>query len=150
MNIQISRLITIDDSRFKSAWELYQQSFPTHEQRSLKSQEKAMRHVDCYFEVMEQNDSLVGLLIRWETKHFNYIEHFCVAPNRRGKGEGSYILSTLKDNLPIILEIDPPETDIAKRRLAFYQRAGFVQNPYIYLHPPYQKEGKAFPLEIMT
>lgn len=37
----------------------------------------------------------------------------------------------------MILEIDPPETDIARRRRHFYERAGFVANPQPYVHPSY-------------
>ena len=59
----------------------------------------------------------------------------------------------MRDAFPhkVILEIDPPEDGISRRRLGFYQRHGFVPNPqFDYIHPPYTDEGKPFPLLLMT
>ena len=39
----------------------------------------------------------------------------------------------------VILEIDPPEDDISIRRRHFYERLGFVANPYRYIHPSFRK-----------
>lgn len=69
----------------------------------------------------------------------------------RNKKYGERTLSLLREkNKTLILEIDPPEDDISKRRKAFYQRCGFSENLFKFIHPPYHKEGKGFPLEIMT
>lgn len=37
----------------------------------------------------------------------------------------------------MILEIDPLTTDIAVRRKRFYERLGFMLNPFPHVHPPY-------------
>lgn len=39
-----------------------------------------------------------------------------------------------------ILEIDPLTTEIASRRLRFYQSLGFVENSYSHAHPSYHSE----------
>ena len=39
----------------------------------------------------------------------------------------------------VILEIDPPVDEISIRRLRFYRRLGFVENPHEYLHPSFRE-----------
>ncbi|MBR7146301.1 MAG: GNAT family N-acetyltransferase, partial [Oscillospiraceae bacterium] len=52
---------------------------------------------------------------------------FAVREDCRGSGIGSELLDELIGTLPhpICLEVEPPETEIAKRRIAFYERNGF-------------------------
>lgn len=46
----------------------------------------------------------------------------------------------LAQNPLTILEIDPLTTEIANRRLRFYQGLGFVENSYSHAHPSYHSE----------
>ena len=50
----------------------------------------------------------------------------------------------------IVLEIDPPETEIAVRRLRFYERLGFVRNDYHYVHPSFQRPYEPHQLVLMS
>ena len=50
----------------------------------------------------------------------------------------------------ICLEVELPETEKAKRRIAFYERNGFFLNNYEYEQPAYSADKKAVPLLIMT
>ena len=43
----------------------------------------------------------------------------------------------LTEGKTVILEIDPPEDETARRRQGFYQRCGFTVNPFPHVHPPY-------------
>ena len=50
----------------------------------------------------------------------------------------------------VILEIDPPEDDISIRRRHFYERLGFVANPYQYIHPSFRKPFTPHRLVLMS
>ena len=50
----------------------------------------------------------------------------------------------------VILEIDPPVDDISIRRLHFYERLGFVANPYRYIHPSFRKPFTPHRLVLMS
>lgn len=50
----------------------------------------------------------------------------------------------------VILEIDPPEDDISIRRRHFYERLGFVANPYRYIHPSFRKPFTPHRLVLMS
>ena len=50
----------------------------------------------------------------------------------------------------MILEIDPPVDAVSIRRRGFYQRCGFVENPYPHVHPPYHAGHAGHALVILT
>ena len=50
----------------------------------------------------------------------------------------------------VILEIDPPTTENAKRRQGFYERNGYVANPYSHVHPAYHLGFKGHDLVVMS
>lgn len=96
-------------------------------------------------------DVFVGLILYWEQEQFIYIEHFCILPEMRNKQYGQKTLALLaKQGKTLILEIDPPENDISKRRKGFYERCGFRENFFTHIHPPYHKENEGHHLVIMT
>ena len=49
-----------------------------------------------------------------------------------------------------ILEIDPPEDEISRRRRGFYERNGFVYNEYDYIHPSYLRPPQPHRLMVMS
>ena len=51
---------------------------------------------------------------------------------------------------PVILEIDPPIDDISLRRKGFYERAGYQENPFTHVHPPYREGFAGHPLVVMS
>ena len=77
------------------------------------------------------------------------MEHLCVAPAMRNRRYGQRILEALRDK-PLILEIDPPVDNISRRRRSFYERCGFVENPYPHIHPPYHKGSAGHELVVMS
>ncbi len=50
----------------------------------------------------------------------------------------------------VILEIDPPTTENAKRRLGFYERNSYVANPYPHVHPAYHSGFKGKDLVVIS
>ena len=79
------------------------------------------------------------------------MEHLAVSPAIRGGGLGSAILSAFCDRTErVVLEIDPPEDEISVRRLHFYRRLGFCDNPYAYVHPSYARPFRPHRLVLMS
>lgn len=93
-----------------------------------------------------------GFLGFWQLPRFAFLEHFAVVPAVRGKGMGSRALKAwMKEvNQPIVLEVEPPVTEMAQRRIEFYQRAGFHLNSFPYQQPPYDVHKPWVPLQVMS
>ena len=145
------RLTSGDSPIFENAMQLYHISFPAHEQRESKSQEFIMEHRDYCFTVVLDQDEFVGAILYWETNTFIYVEHFFIDPARRNSGYGREILKWLSaKKKTVILEIDPPVDEIAVRRKGFYERAGFVANPFPHIHPPYLENTPGHKLVVMS
>lgn len=134
-----SRLTDARCPRFARAFSLYERSFPLHEQRLLRDQQAVLRHPEYHFFTIEEGGRFCGLLLCWETGNFVYVEHFAICEDLRGTGLGSRALHLLLQTpRTVILEIDPPEDEVSRRRKGFYLRAGFCENPYPHAHPPYR------------
>ena len=134
---------------YEEAMNLYKISFPFHEQREELSQTEILANPFYHFDVVCDQGSFIGEILYWEIGDFLYIEHFCVLPSVRNRHYGQKILATLQ-NTPLILEIDPPSDTISHRRKGFYERCGFVENPYSHIHPPYHKGNRGHTLMIMS
>lgn len=82
-----------------------------------------------------------------------FVEHFAVDEHYRNGGIGAKLLQELLEILavPTVLEVEPPEAELPQRRIKFYERNGFVLNPYDdYVQPALSDVGKELPLMIMT
>lgn len=142
------RITTPEHPLYADAMELYRISFPLHEQREKTSQIEILGNPDYHFDVVCDDDRFVGEVLYWNIGNALYIEHFCVLPSMRNKHYGQKILAALQDR-PLILEIDPPVDAISQRRKGFYERCGFVENPYSHTHPPYHKGNAGHNLVVM-
>ncbi len=96
---------------------------------------------------------LAGFLNFWDFGQFVYIEHFAVRQSLRGGGTGTALLSHVQKsvNKPIVLEAEPANLgETAVRRLEYYRRCGFCNNPYPYIQPSMQAGEPPVPLVIMS
>lgn len=143
----------IERRMFNQLFSLIQLSFPTSERRNYAGHlgefsEDRFRSI-CYIP-----DVLKGILNYWDFGDFIYIEHFAIAPELRGQGTGSALmgeLRTIVGNRTLVLEAEPPaDSDIAARRIAFYERLGFVLNEYDYIQPALIEGEEPIPLVIMS
>ena len=149
--LRIKRLRTADDPIFAPAMALYAASFPQHEQRLEPSQRRIMAHEQYHFGILHDKEGFAGLALFWDAGAYLYVEHLCISPARRGQGLGTAALDLLAEaGKPVILEIDPPVDEISRRRQAFYERAGFIANPYPHIHPPYRPENSGHALGVMS
>lgn len=151
MKVKLIRLTSYEDAMYTQAMELYRNSFPGHEQRKDASQKAALGVAEYHFDLIYDGNVFVGMLLYWETKDFLYVEHFCVKPELRGKSYGQKALEELgKKRKRVILEIDPPTDEISIRRKGFYERAGYLENSFRHVHPPYHAENQGHPLVVMS
>lgn len=149
--MHFERLVSSEDGRYQEAMALYRQSFPLHEQREEGAQEKALANGAYHFDLLLEGDGLLGILLHWDTPAFIYVEHFCIAGGLRGRGYGQRALAQLDGaGRPVILEIDPPEDDLSRRRRSFYQRAGYWENPFQHIHPPYRPGNQGHRLVVLS
>ncbi len=145
----------IDNSHpfYNNIYELYHNSFPVKERRDWHEVEQILR-VDKRFTILafSNDNEYSGFLTSWVFKDFVYVEHFAVSDAKRGKGIGTQIMESFiaKHKLPIVLEVELPETTLAIRRIAFYEELGFSVIPETYLQPPYDGRSDFLPLLIMS
>ena len=146
------KLEILTEQEFDAVYALLEQSFPPEEYRDREKQ-KALFQKEAYTAYGLRNAGrLQALIALWNFGHVVYIEHFAVEESSRNLGLGSRILNMVKNmvSCPLCLEVELPETDLAKRRIAFYERNGFTYNDYPYIQPAYSPEKAAVPLRFMT
>ncbi len=147
--MEFERITTPEHPLYSEAIALYKISFPPHEQRESASQEEILADPAYHFTAVCDGGRFIGDVLYWDIGGALYIEHLCVAPAERSRRYGQRILEALQDK-PLILEIDPPVDDISRRRRGFYERCGFVENPYPHVHPPYHKGNTGHELVVMS
>lgn len=126
-------------------------AFPYEERRDSCDQEKCFDDNRFKYLKLTDNNNTVGFITLWLLDGFVYVEHLAVDKEFRGKGYGSLALELLKKtyNQPIILEVEKPLTPTQKKRVLFYEKAGFKMNDYPYIQPSYHG-GEGVPLELMS
>lgn len=103
-------------------------------------------------QIFYQDGLLLGFIFWWECGAQIYIEHLAINPALRGRNYGSRLLAEFCERAgkTVVLEIDPPEDEIAVRRLRFYQGLGFCLNDYAHVHPPYQPDYEGHALRVLS
>ncbi len=145
----IERMEKEDFDLFFSALE---SSFPPEEYRTYDGQRELLENEKYKIYVLRDGEGPKAFITMWDLDGFQFLEHFVVDPAYRNQGLGAKVLGEIKSMLsgPICFEVEPPETEYARRRIAFYQRNGFHVNDYPYIQPPYSRDKKGLPLLIMT
>lgn len=157
MKLTARRIVSPTDKAYAECVKVYEESFPYEERRDTEEMSRYLSdprfHFTVFFEEHEE-DSPVGFFTFWDFgSGWLYGEHFAVNPSRRGHGTGAAILSYLKEmDIPMIFEIEPPYEDncMTIRRKLFYERNGFILNPYEHVQPAYHEDSQPVPMRIMT
>ena len=147
----IERLTEAD---FDQMFSLMERSFPEDERRDYNGQRELLAEpaYNLYAKRSPEDAALQAFLALWELGDMVYIEHFAVDPDCRNGGLGGKILQKVIEDtdMRICLEVEPPETEMAARRIGFYERNGFVMNPFEYMQPAMGEDRHAIPLRIMS
>lgn len=151
-NIRFIPFTSPADKGWDAAWMLYENSFPYKECRSLEDNLRALEDPRFRADGIWHDERLVGILYHWHWRDgIRYIEHLAMSPELRGQNMGSQALAAFcSATKGTILEIDPPVDEISIRRLHFYQRLGFIENPQEYLHPSFRNPFETHKLVLMS
>lgn len=135
-----------DAPDWRRAKNLWLAAFPENERADADVLEKRLTfEPDFRAWAIRRGREFAGVFFWWDFETFAFCEHFAVVPSLRDRGLGSKFLNLARSTLsvPLILEIEPLLTDLARRRLNFYRRAGFEIIDRDYAQPPY-REGDSF------
>ena len=150
--VTLKRITQAEDEAFRKLTALYTEAFPVEERREI-GQLGELLHTEpaMYFNAVECDGQLAGLFVYWDFGSFYYLEHLAVFAEMRNKKIGQQILDWVKEQLQGVrlLEVEPAETEMATRRIHYYERNGYRILDRNYLQPPYVKGGKDFPLWVM-
>lgn len=147
------KLKKLEGNDFPEIYQIMEQSFPTDEHRPRAEQlalfENKKYHV---YGLLNEEDALIAFIAVWDLSEIAFIEHFAVDPLYRNGGIGSQMLRDVVQilNKTVCLEVELPDTEMACRRIRFYERNGFYFNDYPYIQPPLSKGQGEVPLRIMT
>ena len=141
------------EDEFEQMFAIMEESFPSDEYRPRDEQRELLADPRYCVNVHHgQNGSVDAFLAVWRLEAFAFLEHFAVSPMARNGGLGTRLLEALASLLGgcLCLEAELPDTTLAARRIAFYERAGFTYHEYPYVQPPISKGKQPVPLRLMT
>lgn len=153
--LTLQRIHTADRPLYDFAEQLMTLSFPPEEYRAL---DQLRLYADTkpafHYNVILDDKTPVGLFTYWDFGDFCYGEHFAIDPDRRNGGYGRRALEEVTSRIhprPLVLEVEMPDNETARRRIRFYQRQGFVlwdSKPY--RQPPYRPGYDSLPMLLMA
>ncbi len=145
-------LVKITKNEFDKVYEILEQSFPLSERRTYQGQKQLLNKDYYKIYALKENDEIKAFIAVYELESFLFIEHFAVEDRYRNQGLGGLILRELSSiyDKQVILEVEKPESEIAKRRIEFYKRNGFYYNEYHYIQPALNEKSSAIELKIMS
>lgn len=150
--ITLRRITLSEDVVFQKLVELYIEAFPIEERREIKQLEELLRdEPTMFFNAVEEDGRLAGLFVYWNFDTFYYLEHLAVYAEMRNKKIGQQILDWVAGHLKgmRLLEVEPAASEIACRRINYYQRNGYHILDKTYKQPSYRPGGEEFPLWVM-
>lgn len=145
------RKISVDE--FEKIYSIMEAAFPKDERRPYEKQKLCLDNPKYSIAAISDTDSEpLGFIAYHCFDSFVFIEHFAISSKHRNMGIGGKMLAEFinKLNMPVCLEVEPPTTDLAKRRIEFYKKHGFFLNDYPYIQPPMSEGQASLPLLIMT
>lgn len=130
-------------------------SFPPDERRDADIQRIKVDSDGRMHCCVAVDDSMrpLGFMTYWDLGDFYYGEHFAVDHSVRNCGTGSRFFDMLLGIFPkpLVLEVERPTDDLARRRIGFYQRHGMrLWDGIDYIQPAYRLGGRQLPMYLMT
>lgn len=133
---------------------LYENAFPAAERRPTHDWCAMMQSVpNFHANAIIENGTFAGILTSWDFGDFTYVEHFAILSELRGGGYGSHAFQMFLNECthhPVVFEVEMPETENARRRIAFYERQGMTLLPFTYIQPAYVPGGPTLSLKLMS
>ncbi|VBB48155.1 putative GCN5-related N-acetyltransferase [uncultured Paludibacter sp.] len=143
-----------EDKFFDKILKLYQEAFPENQRHTNADFKKLIESGknNFYCNAVLLNGFFVGFFNHWIFDKFIFAEHFAIEEAVRGNKIGEKVMKMIESTaeLPLVFEVELPDTEINARRIEFYHRLGYEIVPIEYLQPPYNKNGYPQPLHLMT
>ncbi len=132
----------------------YETAFPLEERRDFDALIQLLPQPGMHLCALVQAGQPVGFIMYWQWSDAGvlFIEHFAIAPNRRGQQLGQQALAQVL-RIPAacyLLEAEFPTDDLSRRRIRFYERQGFQVNDFPYAQPPYRPGNPAIPMRLLS
>ena len=144
----------LDRKDFDEIYSLMESSFPKDEYKPYRAQKSLLDKPEYKIFVSREDgkDDIRGFAAVWDFGFVAYIEHLAVSPRYRNGGIGGKVLDEIVELFSgrLCLEVEPPETEMARRRIEFYKRHGFFFNDTLFVQPPLAPGQRRIPLHIMT
>ncbi|MFY0252434.1 GNAT family N-acetyltransferase [Chitinophaga sp. 30R24] len=130
--------------------DLYEEAFPEQERRPWEKEQQLIAEGRLQLCHIVLDNTFVGFVCYWQLPLFSFIEHFAVHPQARGGGMGTQVMQLLEAALEsIVLEVEPPVTEQAIRRIIFYERLGYHTFKESYFQPSYSPDYPPLELRLM-
>lgn len=107
--------------------ELYEEAFPPIARIESKSLLQLIdKHKKLDFIAICDKGNFCGFAMIWNLGSFRYFHYLTTLPECRNNGLGAQVIDAIRKQspLPFISEVEPPVTEIQKRRIAYYKRQG--------------------------
>lgn len=153
--ITYSKTSPISDEKFDRLFEILEYSFPPCERGSYALHRSEFTRDEFRCMCYEPEGVPAAFINYYHLRDINalFVEHFASAEELRGKGIGSAVMNSLLersgDSL-VVLEVEPPEDELSRRRVQLYRRLGFTLNDGSYFQPPFYGNPKPLPLMLMS
>lgn len=150
----IIELLELEKKRFNEIYKLMEAAFPKEELRTYEYAKAQLEKPNYKILVSKnENNKISGFIATWDLGSFIFLEHLAVNQETRGQGLGTKLMTAYLADVkkPVIIEVEDEETEIAKRRVGFYQRLGFHLSEFGYNQPIMRGDAeKKIPLRIMA
>jgi ribosomal protein S18 acetylase RimI-like enzyme len=140
----------VDDYMFTE--KLLVESFPPDEYRCLEEQRAFVKERENFhMNIIYRSTTPVGIISYWNFDTFTYVEHFAILPALRNCGYGAAAIKRLIEKVrSIVLEVEKPDDETSRRRIAFYQRCGLTLCEKEYIQPAYRADSNEIPMHLMS
>lgn len=130
---------------------IYEVAFPDDERRDWHQFAELLLNPCFSMNKVFFHDELIGILNYWKLDSFYFIEHFAISEAERGKGLGSLVISQfLRELSNVVLEVEEPYSEMARRRIEFYKRFDFCTLEGDYYQPPYSTAKNSIKMLLMN
>lgn len=145
-------LVKLDVSSFEAIYKIMEQAFPYRERRDKKAQKELFKLSQYEVYGWLENNQLCAFLAAWDLGEIRFGEHLAVNESYRNHCIGKQLFQAYEalDKRPLIFEVELPDTEMAKRRIGFYERMGYHYYGDIpYYQGTFHNEQDALPLRLM-
>ncbi len=146
------KIKAITPDRFDDVFSIMEKSFPVDEMRPYGEQKDLLLNEKYKVYAAFDENRIIAFAATWQFGGVLFLEHLATDSAMRGRGIGAKLLAylTSDESRTVCLEAEPPESEITRRRIGFYERNCFYLNEYPYIQPPISKGRNPVPLMIMT